>query len=66
MNKVKWAEGTKGLTVYVDEGEGWVLYTQSKLGAIPNSGPGENPAFSTFQAAIKAGYQVIDINGNPI
>jgi len=66
MNRVKWAEGKKGLTVFVDEGDGWVLWTQSKLKARPNTGPGENPAFSTFQSALKAGYQVIDINGNPI
>jgi len=66
MNKVKWAGGTKGLTVFVDEGEGWILWSQSKLKATPNAGAGENPAFSTFQAALKAGYQVIDINGNPI
>jgi len=66
MNKVKWGEGPNGLTVFVDEGKGWVPYTNSKLKAAPNNGPMENPAFSTFQAALKAGYEVIDVNGNPI
>jgi len=61
MHKVKWDENedNTGLTVYVDEGDGWILYNKSLLKIEQNIGPKENPAFSTFQAALKAGYEIV-------
>lgn len=65
MNKLKWDEGQRGLTVFVDEGKGWVLYTSSKL-KLPGNKLFENPAFGFFQIALEAGYTVLDRQDNEI
>lgn len=65
MNKVKWHRGEDGEpTLLVDEGKGFVTYSKSILYKPDIAGFSEG--ITTFRACVKAGYQIIDINGNLI
>ncbi len=67
MNKLQWRRSKEGnLELYLEEDGVWKHYSNSKLVKPDLKMEGASRGFTTMQAALKAGYQFLDLDGNPI
>lgn len=67
MNKIQWRRSKEGgLELFVEEEGKWKHYSQSKIKQPDLNLPGASRGFTTMQAALKAGYQYLDVEGKPI
>lgn len=66
MNKIQWRRKEKGLELYVEEDGKWKHYSASRIKQPDLGEIGASRGFTTMQAALKAGYQYLDVNGNPV
>lgn len=68
MNKIQWRRKGEqgGLELFVEEDGVWNHYSTSKIKQPDLTLPGASRGFTTMQAALKAGYQYLDVDGNPV
>ena len=67
MNKIQWRRDKQGsLELYLEEDGMWKHYTQSKIKQPDIKLSGASRGYTTMQAALKAGYQYLDVEGNLI
>ena len=67
MNKIQWRRAKDGgLELYVEENGQWKHYSNSSIKQPDIKLTGASKGFTTMQAALKAGYQCLDIKGNPV
>ena len=55
-----------GLELYLEEDGKWKHYSQSVIKQPDIQMKGASRGFTTMQAGLKAGYQYLDMDGNPI
>ena len=66
QGKVKWQVKNGCLELFVDDGAGYRFHSASKHFRPDSNEVGFSRGFNTLQACLEAGYDMIDVKGNPI
>ena len=67
MNKLQWRrQKNRDLELYIYEKDRWVHYTKSLIKQPDLKIKGASRGFPTLQYALKLGYVLLDMQGNPI